>query len=105
MIGNIIGAAVSCALPVSWSCARGKGDAAVGDAEHSDDVRPISALMSRRRWRALWLNLEPHMARFAYVEAWTAPCSPTLTDSIGPCLSCTLWIVVCDAQITVLPAR
>ena len=24
MIGNIIGAAVSCALPVSWSCARGK---------------------------------------------------------------------------------
>jgi hypothetical protein len=40
MIGNTIGAAVSCALPVSWSCARGKGDAAVGDAEHSD-VRPV----------------------------------------------------------------
>ena len=40
MIGNTIDAAVSCALLVSWSCARGKGDAAVGDAEHSD-VRPV----------------------------------------------------------------
>ena len=56
LIGNINGAAVSCALPVSWSWFAGKGDAAVGDAEHSDDVRPISALMSRRRRRALWLS-------------------------------------------------
>ena len=31
----------------------------MGDAEHSDDVQPISARMSRRRRRALWLNLEP----------------------------------------------
>ena len=73
MIGNIIGALVSCALPVRLELCAGKADVAVGDAEHSDDVRPISAPMSRRRWRALWLNLEPHKARFAYVEAWTAP--------------------------------